>query len=482
MRLNLELGGALAVTLGVLGDGASAASFPDGPFTTSGRWIVGKSGSNINFAGVNWPGAGEAMIPEGLQYQSVASIVSRVKSLGMNAVRLTYATEMVDQIFGAEAGTDVTLDKALGAALGPENGTAVLKRITANNPNLNAGTTRLQVFDAVAAECANQGIYVVLDNHVSKAQWCCTPLDGNSWWGDTLFSTANWTRGLSYMANHTKSWPNLLATSLRNELRQPFTNTTLYRSSYNWETWYAHIREGVTAIRKENPDALVLLSGLDSDTTLQPVVRGDALAPGSSRFSVTDFPGGSSENKLAFELHSYANVVNQGQAKNCTTLRAALRDAGFDALLPNSTEGGAGGAVVKNRLPVLLTEFGWPQQDEKEWDSAYVTCLRGFVRDTGAGWTVWVLAGSYYTREGKQDNDEAWGLLNHDWSDWRAPRARVEADLVPLVKDTLAFTKSPEGGGGNGTNSKSAAAFGAQPAGLFGLVGAASFAASSWLF
>lgn len=200
------LGSALAVALAILGDGALAASFPDGPFTTSGRWIVGKSGSNLNFAGVNWPGAGEAMIPEGLQYQSVASIVSRVKSLGMNAIRLTYATEMVDQIFatgtGGGAGADVTLDKALGAALGSENGTAVLKRIMANNPGLNEGTTRLQVFDAVAVECAKQGIYIVLDNHVSKAQWCCTPLDGNSWWGDTFFSTANWTRGLSYMANH----------------------------------------------------------------------------------------------------------------------------------------------------------------------------------------------------------------------------------------------------------------------------------------
>ncbi|KAL8420680.1 hypothetical protein RB594_003463 [Gaeumannomyces avenae] len=482
MRLNSKLGGALAVTLGILGDDVSAASFPDGPFTTSGRWIVGKSGSNLNFAGVNWPGHGEAMIPEGLQYQSVASIVSRVKSLGMNAVRLTYATEMVDQVVGSRAGADVALDKALGAALGSENGTAILKRIMENNPGFKAGTTRLQVFDAVAAECAQQGIYVVLDNHVSKAQWCCTPLDGNSWWGDTLFSAANWTRGLSYMANHTKSWPNLLAMSLRNELRQPFTNITLYRSSYNWETWYQHTKDGVAAIRRENPDALVFLSGLESDTTLQPVVRGEVLAPGSARFSVADFPGGSSENKLVLELHSYSNVINQGQANNCTALRAALRDGGFEALLSNSTEGGAGGAVVKNRLPVLLTEFGWAQQDEKEWGSAYATCLRGFIGDTGAGWTVWVLAGSYYTRQGNQDNDEAWGLLNHDWSDWRAPRARVEADLVPLVRDTLAFTKSPEGGGGNGTNPRSAAAFGVQPAGLFGIVAAVSFLAGSWLF
>lgn len=60
----------------------------------------------------------------------------------------------------------------------------------------------MQVFDAVAAECAKQNIYVHLDNHVSKAMWCCTPWDGNTWWGDKYFPASNWTRGLTYMANH----------------------------------------------------------------------------------------------------------------------------------------------------------------------------------------------------------------------------------------------------------------------------------------
>jgi len=58
------------------------------------------------------------------------------------------------------------------------------------------------VFDAVAAECAKQEIFVHLDNHASKATWCCTPFDGNSWWNDAFFSVSNWTRGLTYMATH----------------------------------------------------------------------------------------------------------------------------------------------------------------------------------------------------------------------------------------------------------------------------------------
>lgn len=40
-----------------------------------------------------------------------------------------------------------------------------------------------QVFDAVAAELANQGIWVHLDNHMSKGKWCCNGNDGNTWFG-----------------------------------------------------------------------------------------------------------------------------------------------------------------------------------------------------------------------------------------------------------------------------------------------------------
>ena len=74
---------------------------------------------------------------------------------------------------------------------------------------------RPKVFDAVAAGLAAQNIYVHLDNHVSKAMWCCSLTDGNSWFGDTYFDTDKWIRGLSYMANHV-SFPTLRAMGLTN--------------------------------------------------------------------------------------------------------------------------------------------------------------------------------------------------------------------------------------------------------------------------
>jgi hypothetical protein len=117
-------------------------AFPNVPFHTQDRWIVDSNGANFTYVGANWPGAGEVMIPEGLQYQSIASIVSKIKSLKMNHVRLTFAIELIDDI--KDRGGDVTIQKAFQKALGSK-GDAVYQSVVKNNPQFGASTTRLQV-------------------------------------------------------------------------------------------------------------------------------------------------------------------------------------------------------------------------------------------------------------------------------------------------------------------------------------------------
>lgn len=123
---------------------STSSAWPNGPFTTIGSYILGADGSNVTYAGVNWPGASEAMVPEGLQYQSIETIVGRIKSLGMNSIRLTYATQMIDQIYDRNM-SDVPLRTAFTDALGVDNGTRVFERVVANNPSFGENTTRIQV-------------------------------------------------------------------------------------------------------------------------------------------------------------------------------------------------------------------------------------------------------------------------------------------------------------------------------------------------
>lgn len=84
------------------------------------------------------------MIPEGLQYQSIETIVAKVKSLGMNAIRLTYAIEMIDQIYDHN-GSDILLEKAFIDALGQRNGSEAYQAVVTQNPSFGPQTTRLQV-------------------------------------------------------------------------------------------------------------------------------------------------------------------------------------------------------------------------------------------------------------------------------------------------------------------------------------------------
>ncbi|EMF10750.1 glycoside hydrolase family 5 protein [Sphaerulina musiva SO2202] len=416
MRL-VTVGAALTAVVAAIPTQRRSA-WPFAPFKTSGRDIVDTNGDKVLYAGTNWPGHNDVMIPEGLQYQSIESIVSMIKSLGMNVVRLTYAIEMVDDIFSNK---NSTLSAALDNALGSVNGSIVLQQILSHNPSFTASTTRLEVYDAVTAECYKQQLLVHLDNHVSKGEWCCSTGDGNAWFGSEFFNVENWRRGNAFMANHAKSWPAYVSQGLRNELRDP-NNTAL---NYGWESWYQNVIPTADAVNAANPDPLIFYSGLHFDTDLANVTAGIPLTPDGSVFDISDF---CYADKIVFELHNYNNALADA---NCANFN--LTKSGYNAMDISST------STAKNFAPVVLTEFGFPQTPTN-YTLPYAQCIKEYLTTAlpggPGGWIHWAVGGSYYIREGVQDNDETWGLLNHDWSAWRSPAA-VENYFLPFVQATL---------------------------------------------
>lgn len=124
------------------------------PLSTSGAYLVDAKGNRMVYAGVNWPGHLDAMIPEGLQFRSVAQIVATIKGLGMNVVRLTYATEMVDEALAGRTDARAGFIKALGE----RNGQAVWRNIAQKN-GWRDGTTRLQVNPAWFARALHLHVF-----------------------------------------------------------------------------------------------------------------------------------------------------------------------------------------------------------------------------------------------------------------------------------------------------------------------------------
>ncbi|KAL8802244.1 MAG: hypothetical protein Q9200_006659 [Gallowayella weberi] len=320
------------------------------------------------------------MVPEGLQYASIADTIDKVKSIGMNVIRLTWAVEMVDDII--DKGGDTDIKTSFIDVLGPKNGTAVWQAVMKNNPSFSSNITRLQVFDAIAAECAKQQIYVHLDNHVSKAGWCCDKDDGNAWFGDEHFNITRWKRALGYMADHGKGWPNLISMALRNELRQP--SFDWHRDlQVNWDTWYGNMTSGADAIHKANPDMLIFFSGLGFDSQLRPIFSDDVLGS-DINFDKSKLAYG---NKIVLEVHDY----DMGESSEfmitidaCARKEAKLTKNAFAALDPKRPQ-------VKTVFPLVMSEWGFAQQVD-QYQAMYASCLRDFLPQQQVGWMTWPVA------------------------------------------------------------------------------------------
>jgi len=221
--------------------------------------------------------------------------------------------------------------------------------------------------------------------------------------------------------------------ALRNELRPPLLNQAV-SGTYNWSVWATHMRDGAKAINDATPNPLIFLSGLDGDVTFQEALNG------TDAVDFTSFPGAGAK-KLVLELHVYDFVA---PVTDCNQMKSDKIKAGFSILT---------GPEAK-QMPLVVTEFGY---DQTEYKTAVIaTCTREFLPEQQVGWFVWLLGGSYYIREGTQDVDDAWGLLDHDWQDWRSEEA-IHEGLVPMINATLAWGtvqgKSGSGSGGAGPGS-----------------------------
>lgn len=75
---------------------------------------------------------------------------------------------------------------------------------------------------------ARSNLMVILDNQLSKPGWCCSRYDGNGFFGDVYFDTDEWLGSLKIMATMFNSTSNVVGMSLRNELRGPNQNLTLW--------------------------------------------------------------------------------------------------------------------------------------------------------------------------------------------------------------------------------------------------------------
>ncbi|KAK0711553.1 glycoside hydrolase family 5 protein [Lasiosphaeris hirsuta] len=383
------------------------------PLHSSSRWILDSNGERVKMRCVNWAGHMETHIPEGLHRQSIDYLVGWIKTQGFNCVRLTYSIDhaldpnlKVSAAFAAAAkNAGVSADAMAG----------LYAQVVEKNPFVVNATTR-DVFGVLVDKLWAAGIMTLLDNHVSRASWCCNLTDGNGWWDSAFgyntwnsrfFNTRDWLAGLQAMAAWARGHRGVVAMSLRNELR-----AFLLQDLNSRTDWYNYIKQAGDLVHATNPDVLVVVGGAQSTTDLTHL-RGRSL-------DTSGWPG-----KNVWEMHAYSFTVTFPDAfQSCDVVKAQYGLWNGFVLEQNKPWTG----------PMILSEFGWGQTATSDKDARYISCLASYMQNNDADWAVWVLGGSYYVREGVVDYDEGYGLLTKDWKDWRNPG--FKATLGPMWQMT----------------------------------------------
>ncbi|KAK4242470.1 glycoside hydrolase [Achaetomium macrosporum] len=397
----------LLAVLGLLGPLIQAADIAL-PLHSSSRWILDANNQRVKFRCVNWAGHMETNIPEGLQHQSIDFIVDWIAQQGFNCVRLTYS---IDHALNPSLSVSASFTAAAGAAGVPlTDMTALYAQVVSHNPWITNTTTTRDVFAAAVDKLWMRGVMTLLDNHVSRASWCCNLTDGNGWWdaafgynswNSRFFHTQEWLAGLQAMAAWAQSHRGVVAMSLRNELR-----AFLLQDLNGRADWYTYVKQAGDLVHATHPDVLVVVGGVQSATDLVHVRDGGRM------LDTSGWPG-----KHVWEMHAYSFTVTfPDPFKNCDLVKTQYGAfAGFVLEQGKAYTG-----------PLILSEFGVGMQGGEydglsEQDNRYLNCLVSYMQGNDADWAVWAVQGSYYIRDGRVDADETWGLLNHDWSGWRNP-------------------------------------------------------------
>jgi endoglucanase len=140
------------------------------PLKTQSRWILDADDTRVKFRCINWAGHGETNIPEGLHKQSIEYIADFIKDQGFNCVRLTYS---IDHALNPTLTVKDSFTNAADAAgLTTDVTDDLYNRVVEKNSFISDATLQ-DVFSTVIGALWDRQIMTILDNHVSKASWCC---------------------------------------------------------------------------------------------------------------------------------------------------------------------------------------------------------------------------------------------------------------------------------------------------------------------
>eukprot|EP00929_Paragymnodinium_shiwhaense_P065726 TRINITY_DN3292_c0_g3_i1.p1 TRINITY_DN3292_c0_g3~~TRINITY_DN3292_c0_g3_i1.p1 ORF type:complete len:788 (+),score=111.73 TRINITY_DN3292_c0_g3_i1:72-2366(+) len=241
------------------------------PLHTQGRFIVDRLGERVKWACVNAYGAdSETYVIGGAEVVSIKHLAFRIMDLGFNCVRLPYSVEAFVK------------------------NPPVNKHFVAANPEL-AGRTFLEVFDATVTALTDQGLMIIMDNHVSTAGWCCHMSQREGLWYTEAYNEEAWISTLVNVTARYMTNPLVVGIGLRNEPHD-WLDVKLSWGDGNPETdWALAATKAANAVLAVNPKVVIPIMSLCS---------GMCLIPAKTHPIKLNVP-----NRVIYETHNYLEYV-----------------------------------------------------------------------------------------------------------------------------------------------------------------------------
>ncbi len=424
-------------------------SYP-GYLSTSGRWIVAPNLAvvghqhRVKLASVNWYGAEEAdFVAGGLNCQSAETIAEIIREEGFNSVRLPWSNAMLEE-------------NPPPCSSGTFRKPCIDPWFVHADPTL-AGKNALEIYKAVIAALAHDGVMTVLDDHTTDAEFCCIAQVNKQyagfnglWWGGQLWDDAfqatpskgnsdHWRQrqGLFQTDWHNMvtlvgSEPDVIGADLRNEPDGAYGMEAKWEGqgphSSSPENWQEAAHEAAAVVLAVNHELLIMVEGTGSGTNLE-MVPGDPL-----ELSVNGTPV---SNKLVYSPHAYP-TDNFGKVGN----------VGPDYSQFTSKLGKLWGIILTQgksyTAPIWIGEFGATASKAAvigpvdpgtscSGDRAFLNCFFNYIEGNDSDWAWWGLNGTVSDGGALVDNtgtlrkerawfqEEIYGILDTQWAASHSP-------------------------------------------------------------
>lgn len=428
---------------------------------TCGPYIEDYRGGVVRLIAANWYGfEANDFVAAGLDRRTYQDIIGTAKALGFNALRIPFSNEMVESNPVVSDLRQTCPWQAPKSACRSIDGRALL------GPNIDLyGLTSLQIMRKIVDYAGSQGLYVILDDHRSRAGWAGQE---NGLWYDAAhgFSQQQWLDDWRHVALYFLNDPAVIGMDLFNEphsIKHPTscaTYVTGHGSSWgacdgqeNPDTdWRAAAQQAGNIVLSQNPNLLVIVEGTtigpDSAGHFDPTSFGTNLAAAATQPVRLNVP-----NQLVYSVHEYS--WDQQGANLPIMVERWNQHFGYltDPSASYATPVWIGEFGTCTTSPACISDMA--PGDQGYWFDAMMRYINTppYPGAPPFGWCWWPLNGTspdafdfVRGRWARHNGDlEPYGLLNTDWTAPSLPALQTDLFSAMQLPATPTPIPSPTG-------------------------------------